>query len=135
MSSDLAEIKRVVESWCIQRGHGREFNQRDLFQFVSQMNYYTKKLLRAYAEQYRTIEFFTKLQNTASDAESLTRKGSNLRNEGIVGVRLIAAQALIRQHRVYDSEYYVGLMELALHAQTLLANARVIADGVEVSSD
>jgi len=124
---NIVAAKNVVETWNINKLHGREFNQSDMRKFIEVMNDRTKALIHwtelrdpALAQSYAVI---------AQDAVSLIN-GDPIETD----MRHSAARILISQFGVNEADFYTGLMELYVHAATLLTpRAKLFVDGKDMT--
>ena len=124
---NIVAAKTVVETWNANKVHNREFVQRDMRKFIEIMNDRTKALIH-WMELHRIGP--DRCATTAKVAENCVR---------LINGEPIATQEehndarmMVSMYGVNEAEFYTGLMELYVHAATLLtAKARIIADGID----
>lgn len=71
----------IVETWDTLKRHNREFNQRDMREFVEQMNAMTRRMIRVVGRE--NAEFFESLAELCVNAQTLTTKGAKIIADGI----------------------------------------------------
>ena len=122
--TDFNRAKEIVETWNFNKVHNRIFNQMDMRRFIEMMNAHTKMFVRAV--DFKSVAEAQAMADLAQNAVSiLTRVAQS-------GPAYVAARTFIRNFGVNEPDFYTGVMELAVHACTLLTpKARIIADGVD----
>ena len=130
---DINRAKDVVETWNFEKVHNRAFNQMDMRRFLELNNDRSKQMILT--SDVRTVEEFQRIGMCAGDAASLLTPGvttEQLMADGIVGARLAELKTFLSEWQINDADFYIGLMELCVHACTILTpKARVIADGID----
>lgn len=76
-----ANIKRIVETWDIQKRHDRSFTTADLREFVASMNTMTRRMIAEFGVS--EPEFYESLAELATNAATLTTKGAKIIADGI----------------------------------------------------
>ena len=127
---NVNRVKEIVETWNVEKIHAREFSRRDMRKFIELMNDRTRMLIQACDNH--TVDYYQELATLSADAESVTRETSDLVREGIIGPRYYVARTLVQTFQVWEHDFYIGLMELAVHACTIVTpKAKIIADGID----
>jgi hypothetical protein len=125
-NSILDDAKRVIETWDVLRKANREFSQMDMRRFVETMNDRTRQLIRLFMSTDPT--FYQGIADRATNVITFLADD----NLAMSDKERTQARSYIAAWEVMDSDFYTALMELCVHATTMVTpHTKVIADGID----